>query len=231
MSARVTLDPTVWSEIRFGFLAVRLGIDKFSVIGRCSRLWAECTHRNEYTLTKKEIDYLSEYTGFTEALVAEKLAQKAHPSGLDFAGHRAGHGLDKPSDPSGLDEKYYLCGTQGRIEWLSEYRRIASNGGKKRSDGAKRDSRGRFLPRPSASKRAGQKPSEVPSSPPLHSISINTGTVKRIPRSEKSAFQKLPKEEQIRLAKQRDFEKSSESARSGAPLEGAPTRSKEGVIS
>lgn len=231
MSARVTLDPAVWLEARFHFLAQRLQMDLFGVIGRCARLWAECTHREEYFLTEREIDFIVQHKGFANALVLENLAIRGSSQPAGKSSSRAGEvrspygGSTVSSQVAGDGTDYiYLKGTRGRIEWISGLRHNASKGGKARSQKGKRGANGRFEKEPASGLVKSAK-----TSPALSMYSIvnnNTEIAKSVPSTRQMSQAEFDrkKQKQLRDAEvliREEQERKLKSARSDGPPHGA----------
>lgn len=101
--SRVNLDFSVWTDVRILSLAKDLGILPMDAVGRCARVWAECTFQGSYFLSKDHIDLIT-HVGFADALVRARLGTKKNL-------------------------KIYISGTRGRIEWIRNLRKNASKGG------------------------------------------------------------------------------------------------------
>lgn len=111
---------------RYKHLGKILKIDWRLARSICVDIFEECTERCLYELKPALIDAIAEIDGFANAMIEAELA--------------------RPEGPNGV----YICGSVGRVEWLSELRsqrESKSKGGKARAENAKRDGHGQFLPR------------------------------------------------------------------------------------
>lgn len=117
--ASVRIEEAAFSDLRYERLARLAGLaDADHARGKMAKLWRQCTIEQSYTLPADcVVDVLG--AGGVDALVASKLGQ---PAGDGFV---------------------RICGTAGRIEWLSTLNNSASKGGKARAAKAKRVA-GRF---------------------------------------------------------------------------------------
>jgi hypothetical protein len=102
--ANVDIEAVVWSDPRFRMLAAKTGLDLFSVIARCARVWSACTDRSSCLMSADDIDLFAEMPDFASAMVKCRLAQ------LEEGG-------------------VYVSGTTGRVEWLQGCRERGSKGG------------------------------------------------------------------------------------------------------
>src|SRR5712692_3799333 len=101
--ARVNVEQKALTDSRMGILGKLLGGDHRLAIGYMVYVWNECTERNIYTLTDRELISLSGNADFPKLLIE---------SGL---GERNGEGVR-------------IRGTKDRIEWLATKRANAKKG-------------------------------------------------------------------------------------------------------
>jgi len=109
--ADVTLEASAWSDPRFDYLAELVGVDVFSAIGRCQRIWAACTDRQSTSMTAADVDLFARRPGFADAMIKARLAAS-----------------DEGSDT------LHIHGTSDRIKWLAKLREQASAGGRKTAE-------------------------------------------------------------------------------------------------
>jgi hypothetical protein len=105
--ANVTVHFSVWSDARFDTLAILLGVDKYSAIGRMTRLWSECT---DIGIDMPPVHLVIGCLGSAQAI--EALVQ----SGL---GEKMG-------------DQVRIKGCSDRIDWLRKKRESGSKGGRAR---------------------------------------------------------------------------------------------------
>jgi hypothetical protein len=154
MAAPVRIEARAWNDIRFVTLAriLRLADSDHALI-KVARLWSWQTEhfasdRPTYVLDGDTIESVLGSDG-PAALVRAKLA-------TEVAGG------------------YRLHGTEGQIEWCEELSSKRQHAGRKRADGARRDERGRLLPKTGelANSQSSTSPARVQqptSSPPAQS--------------------------------------------------------------
>lgn len=108
--ARVNLEQAAHTDPRFALLGKRIGHDRHSALGRMTMVWAACQERGSYTLPVDILDcFFEDVTNFADAIV------------------QSGLGRLEP------DGTIYICGTRGRIEWLTRKREVARENGAKSS--------------------------------------------------------------------------------------------------
>jgi hypothetical protein len=155
MAAPVRIEARAWSDIRFVTLAriLRL-VDSDHALIKVARLWSWQTEhfasdRPTYVLDADTIESVLGIDG-PAALVRARLAS-------EVAGG------------------YRLHGTEGQIEWCEELSSKRQHAGQKRAAGAKRDARGRLMPRESGepdnnqSSTAPARIQQLTSTPPAQS--------------------------------------------------------------
>lgn len=104
--ARVNVDSECLSDTRFVRLARALGMtDPDTARMKCVRVWHECTLRGRAELTRDDVDIAAGIDGFAQAMVE-----------ADLAGNRQ-------------NQRVYVNGTSGRIEWYQDKKRAAKKGG------------------------------------------------------------------------------------------------------
>jgi hypothetical protein len=109
--ARMSVDEKAFQDIRFKKLAKILRITALDAVGRMLPLWNYCTENGVYEIDIGIIELL--YSGliprsdlFEKHLIESKLIIKSE------------------------DDKLYVCGTRGRIEWLEKQRNNGRKGGR-----------------------------------------------------------------------------------------------------
>lgn len=104
--ARINVDSECFSDTRFVRLARALGMhDPDLARMKCIRVWHECTIRGRAELTRDDVDLAAGVDGFATAMVDADLAR------------------NRPN------ERIYVNGTSGRIEWFQSKKRAAKKGG------------------------------------------------------------------------------------------------------
>jgi uncharacterized protein len=106
----VRIEAKAFDDARIVALGRRLGIDRFSALGRMAFIWRHCTEEETHTITLELADAVADLTGFSDACVSVGLATFVGP------------GLLK------------IKGTEGRIEWISHRREAARIGGLKSAE-------------------------------------------------------------------------------------------------
>jgi len=108
--ARVGVEQTALSDARFSTLGRLLGTNRHEALGRMVLVWNECQERETYLLSGMILDGIFERDNAGELLAKAELVR-----------------------PQG--DSYYICGTKGRIEWLSERRKDGRKGGRPKTIG------------------------------------------------------------------------------------------------
>lgn len=129
MSAPVRIEARAWTDIRFATLARLLGLaDSDHALIKVARLWSWQTEHFTPDSPTYEVD----------ADTIESVLGSDGPAALVRA---------KLADRTTTG--YRLRGTEGQIEWCDTLTSKRQHAGQARANGAKRDSRGRLLPRES----------------------------------------------------------------------------------
>ena len=118
MGAAVRIEGPAFDDPRFALLAKRLGIDKFSALGRMAKVWGYCTQAEAYWLPDVEFDVLFDIDGAADAAVESRLVERGE------------------GENSGMVR---VRGTRGRIEWKQKLRKNSKKGGAARKAKAKPD--------------------------------------------------------------------------------------------
>lgn len=103
---RVNMDSSIVSDPRFKLAAQTLNVNWKEVIGACFLVWTACYDRRSTCLRKIEADLAAELSGFSDALIGEKLADDMGDGVVRI------HGVEK------------------RIEFLLKQAESGSKGGK-----------------------------------------------------------------------------------------------------
>lgn len=103
--AAARIDNEAWSDPRFSLLAKLCGLDHphFALI-KCVWLWSYCTEKNVTVVRPEIIDAHVGMDGFAEKLVTSELGER-------------------------VEGGVRVCGTKGRIEWLTKKRVSGKAGG------------------------------------------------------------------------------------------------------
>lgn len=127
MSAPVRIEARAWGDIRFATLARLLGLaDSDHALIKVARLWSWQTEH--YTADQP--------TYVVDADTIESVLGAGGPAALV----RAKLATEVPGG-------YRLHGTEGQIEWCQDLSSTRQQAGRARAAGARRDARGRLLPR------------------------------------------------------------------------------------
>ena len=101
------MDSSIRTETRFRLVAEDLGVSFKELIGCVYLAWLNCYERRTTCLSKREADASAEQTGFSDAMIANGLADDLGAQGVAF------HGVEK------------------RIEFLREQKEKGRKGGRK----------------------------------------------------------------------------------------------------
>jgi hypothetical protein len=162
MSAAVRIESDAFGDARFDVLGNAAGYNRFEALGRMAHLYRYCTDRCLYIVSEAAIVACLGPKG-VEAIIAADLGER-----------QAG----------GIRVK----GTQGRIEWLTDLRKSASEGGKARARSAKRDG-GKFTSRLAGDSPASDQPGsshvagEIGEIPAIHQPSAGDSPASDQPKS------------------------------------------------
>lgn len=102
MGASVRIEGAALSDIRIKYLGQLLGTGEYDALGRMAHVWSACVEQGTYFLAKPPLSQIVD----PDKLVAAKLA---HDFGDDV----------------------YICGSIGRVEWLSKARASGKANGQK----------------------------------------------------------------------------------------------------
>lgn len=112
---RTDLDWVALTDVRFRILGKAIGVTSDDALGKCVRIWQQCTIRRKHNLSAEQIDTIVGFEGFCAGMVKADLAR---PHGKAF----------------------YVKGTRGRIEWYGN--RV--KGGQSRGKVGTRNKNGKF---------------------------------------------------------------------------------------
>jgi hypothetical protein len=146
MAASVRIEDEAFSDLRYAILAKACQLaDADHAIGKCARIWRQCTQQQKHVLSESFIVAVLGENG-VQGLIDAQLAERVE---------------------GGLR----IRGTEGRIEWLANLRRNASKGGSARA--ARRQASGTHLAAAQSARRqhvgiqnrANSQPSSSPPAP------------------------------------------------------------------
>lgn len=103
--ARVNVEQQALVDGRMRYLGKLIGTDQFGALGRMVYVWNACQEQSTYTLSFEELEGITDVENFGQHLIAARLGRKQ-------------------------GKKVYICGSQGRIEWLEKKRRVGRENGK-----------------------------------------------------------------------------------------------------
>jgi hypothetical protein len=154
--ARVNVDSECLSDTRFVRLARALGMaDPDLARMKCVRVWHECTLRGRAELTRDDIDIATGIDGFAQAMVDADLAR------------------NRPN------ERIYVCGTSGRIEWFQSKKRAAKKGGEATRAAWKKAKESQQMTEGHVARPAGQAESKAGGRPSSSSSSSSSSSEER----------------------------------------------------
>jgi len=102
--SRVNVDVEAFTDIRFKLLGKQIGASENEVLGCMTRVWWHCTDKQTHFITQEIFEAIVSTERFFDAALNVDLLRRAQ-------------------------DKIYVCGTRGRIEWLGTLRRNAKKGG------------------------------------------------------------------------------------------------------
>jgi hypothetical protein len=103
--ARVNVEQIALTDPRMKHLGKLIGSDVYGAIGRMVFVWNRLQERGAYTLTPAELANLTDVEEFARHLIAAKLGRKE-------------------------GREVYICGSKGRVEWLTAARENGRLGGR-----------------------------------------------------------------------------------------------------
>jgi hypothetical protein len=177
--ARISVEQVALTDCRYQSLGRIYHKDRHWALGRMLCVWNTCQEHETYQLTRDELrDIHPDLKGFAEALVAASLGRAQE------------------------DGTVYICGTRGRIEWLSKSREHGKLGGKygalggrpkKTPDGVIEKPPVGLSEKPPPSPSPSPSPSPAQETPPTPSRKRSGKGVESYPAEFESFWQAYPK--------------------------------------